>query len=42
VKVFDEVLENPISPIDGYITPRTEPGFGIVFQRQKLAQYRIA
>jgi D-arabinonate dehydratase len=41
VKVFDEVLENPIYPTDGYITPRTEPGFGMIYREEKLQQYRI-
>ena len=42
VKVFDEVLANPIYPsTDGYISPRTEPGFGIVLRQDKLEQYRI-
>jgi len=41
VKVFDEVLENPISPVDGYISPRGEPGFGLVYRPEKLRQYRI-
>lgn len=41
VKVFDAVLENPMTPTDGYITPRTEPGFGIRFLPQKLQEYRI-
>src|SRR5262245_8018183 len=42
VKVFDEVLANPIYPTNGYISPRTEPGFGIVLRPDKLEQYRIA
>jgi D-arabinonate dehydratase len=41
VKVFDEVLANPICPQHGYIRPRTEPGFGIVWQPEKLAEHRI-
>jgi D-arabinonate dehydratase len=41
VKVFDEVLENPIYPVNGYITPRTEPGFGMRFREAKFAEYRI-
>ena len=41
VKVFDEVLENPIYPVDGYLTPRTEPGFGLIYREEKLRQYRI-
>jgi D-arabinonate dehydratase len=42
VKVFDEVLANPIYPTEGYIAPRVEPGFGLVFRDEKIAQYRIA
>jgi D-arabinonate dehydratase len=42
VKVFDAVLENPIRPHAGYIEPRTEAGFGLVFNEKKLAEYRIA
>lgn len=41
VKVFDEVLANPMYPVDGYISPRTEPGFGIVLRPEKLEEYRI-
>ncbi|MCU1260569.1 MAG: mandelate racemase/muconate lactonizing enzyme family protein, partial [Bryobacterales bacterium] len=41
VKVFDEVLENPIYPTNGYITPRNEPGFGIVYREDRLQHYRI-
>lgn len=41
VKVFDAVLENPIHPVNGYIEPRTEPGFGLVFNRKQLEAYRI-
>ena len=41
VKVFDEVLENPIAPVDGYIRPRTEPGFGLRFREDKINEYRI-
>lgn len=41
VKVFDEVLANPIYPTDGYITPRNEPGFGIVYREDRLQHYRI-
>jgi D-arabinonate dehydratase len=41
VKVFDEVLANPIYPANGYITPRNEPGFGIVYREDRLQYYRI-
>jgi D-arabinonate dehydratase len=42
VKMFDEVLADPMRQKDGYISPRTEPGFGVVLQQAKLDQYRIA
>lgn len=41
VKVFDEVLANPMYPSNGYFTPRTAPGFGLEFKEDKIAQYRI-
>jgi D-arabinonate dehydratase len=41
VKVFDEVLENPIYPVNGWIEPRAEPGFGLHFEQKKLDRYRI-
>ena len=41
VKVFDAVLKNPIYPEAGYISPRTDPGFGLVFNDDKLSEYRI-
>jgi D-arabinonate dehydratase len=42
VKMFDDVIANPIHPEDGYLAPRTGAGFGIVLQQAKLDQYRIA
>lgn len=41
VKMFDEVLENPIHPENGYITPRREPGFGLHFREDRLRELRI-
>ncbi len=41
VKVFDEVLENPIHPVNGHIEPRRDPGFGLHFRTASLEQYRI-
>ena len=41
VKVFDEILANPIYPVNGYITPRAEPGFGLLLRPEKIEQYRI-
>jgi len=42
VKVFDAVLENPMEAVNGFIEPRTEPGFGWRFLPNRLAEYRIA
>jgi D-arabinonate dehydratase len=41
VKMFDEVVENPMHPVNGWIAPRTEPGFGIHFREDQLNRYRI-
>jgi D-arabinonate dehydratase len=41
VKLFDELLENPVYPEDGYLEPRTEPGFGLLFRSDQLQRYRI-
>lgn len=41
VKMFDEMLENPMQASDGFIAPREEPGFGWRFREDKLAEYRI-
>lgn len=40
VKMFDALLENPMQPKDGYIAPREDPGFGIVWNQEALARYR--
>jgi D-arabinonate dehydratase len=42
VKVFDDVLANPLCPEHGWIRPRTDPGFGLVFREDRLREYRIA
>ncbi len=42
VKVFDDVLENPIYPVKGWLEPRREPGFGLVFQERRLEGFRIS
>jgi L-alanine-DL-glutamate epimerase-like enolase superfamily enzyme len=42
VKLFDDLLENPIQPEGGFIAPRTEPGFGIRFLADRVAGFRIA
>ena len=41
VKMFDEVLENPMHAEGGFIEPRTDPGFGWRFRTDKLAALRI-
>jgi D-arabinonate dehydratase len=41
VKVFDEVLENPMYPVKGYLSPRGEPGFGMIYREDQLQRYRI-
>ncbi len=41
VKVFDDVLENPIAPANGYIEPRSAPGFGWILRPEGLNKYRI-
>jgi D-arabinonate dehydratase len=42
VKVFDELLANPIYPCNGYISPRTDPGFGLQFRDDQISRYRVA
>ncbi len=42
VKVFDDVVENPLYPEQGYVTPRTEPGIGVRFRNDQLEKFRIA
>jgi D-arabinonate dehydratase len=40
VVVFDEVVENPITPEDGVVRPHDRPGLGLDIDRDKLAEYR--
>jgi D-arabinonate dehydratase len=42
VKMFDDLLEAPLHAEEGYLTPRQEPGFGIRFRPEKVAEFRIA
>lgn len=42
VKVFDRVIENPIQPVNGFIAPRTGPGFDIHLSATEIARYRIS
>ena len=37
----DDIVENPIRPIDGEIPVRDGPGFGITLDEDKLEKYRI-
>ncbi|MGC4052052.1 MAG: mandelate racemase/muconate lactonizing enzyme family protein [Paludibaculum sp.] len=41
VKMFDSVLANPMKPVDGYLTPRQLPGFGIELIPQEIERYRL-
>ncbi len=41
VKLFDELLANPIYPDKGILTPRTGPGFGIEYIPEQIERYRI-
>ena len=41
VKLFDELLANPIYPVNGVITARDGAGFGIEYIPEKIAKYRI-
>jgi D-arabinonate dehydratase len=41
VKMFDSVLAEPMKPKDGFLEPRTAPGFGIEFIPAEIARYRI-
>ena len=40
MKMFDALLENPLKPHNGYIEPRGDPGFGVVWNQEALARYR--
>jgi D-arabinonate dehydratase len=42
VKMFDAVLENPMSAKGGFIEPRSGPGFGWRFIPAQLEKFRIA
>ncbi|MBK9166272.1 MAG: mandelate racemase/muconate lactonizing enzyme family protein [Bryobacterales bacterium] len=41
VKLFDDLLENPMEAKDGWIEPRTDPGFGLRFREDQVSRYRI-
>jgi len=42
VKMFDALLDNPLEPANGWIEPRQGPGFGLEWNEDSLASYRIA
>jgi D-arabinonate dehydratase len=42
VKMFDALLKEPMKVADGWIEPRTAPGFGIELDEAAVARYRIA
>ena len=37
----DDIVENPIRPIDGEIPVLDGPGFGVTLDEDKLEKYRI-
>lgn len=41
VKMFDSVLLDPMKPVNGYLEPRRQPGFGIELNEAEVARYRI-
>lgn len=41
VKMFDSILTDPMKPRDGWLEPRTEPGFGIQLNEKEVERYRI-
>ncbi len=42
VKMFDSVLANPMKPVNGYLEPRSAPGFGIELIPEEIERYRVA
>jgi len=40
--MFDALLKEPMKVTDGWIEPRTAPGFGIELDEAAVARYRIA
>lgn len=41
VKAFDDVLDNPMVPEDGYLDVPDRPGHGVSLDRPKLEEYRL-
>jgi D-arabinonate dehydratase len=42
VKVFDDIIANALQPKDGFVAPRTAPGFGIEYNENAIKGYTIA
>lgn len=42
IMVFDEVVCEPLVPVDGYLAVPQRPGLGMELDEQKLEKYRIA
>jgi L-alanine-DL-glutamate epimerase-like enolase superfamily enzyme len=42
VKVFDDIIANALQPQDGFVSPRTGPGFGIEYNENAIKGYMIA
>jgi D-arabinonate dehydratase len=42
VKVFDDVLAEPLSPVDGRIEVPERPGHGVTIDPDRVAQFRVA
>jgi D-arabinonate dehydratase len=40
IKVFDRIIKDPVRPVDGYIAPPSNPGYGVTFDEEKIAEYR--
>ncbi len=42
VKVFDDIIANPLQTKDGYVFPRTGHGFGIEYDEKAIKRFTIA
>jgi L-alanine-DL-glutamate epimerase-like enolase superfamily enzyme len=40
--MFDSLLRDPMKVVDGWIEPRTAPGFCVELDDAAVARYRIA
>lgn len=41
VKVFDDVLAHPMEPEDGYLDVPDRPGHGVVFEDDRIEEFRV-